>query len=529
MVKLLRNKLFQILLLGAFLRLFMLGSVPASLNWDEASQGYTAYSVARTGMDEWGAKLPMFFRSYGEWKSAVYIYLLVPLVKFFSLSPFIVRLPSAIFGVISIYLIYLICKKLYSENTALWSAFLMAVTPWSFFLSRPAFEANVALTLLLAGLYLFLTQKYVFSAIMFGLAPHTYNSAKIVVPILVVYLIWSTKLYKNLKTSFLYLGILAVFALPLLLNLFSGQSQARYTQVSLTTDGKALESFYALRKALPSPIDKLAINKGTYIAFKFVDNSLSYLSPGFLVWHGGTHTQQSLPYHGVLYVSEYILVIIGIFALLKNQSKFNLLPFVLIILGIIPAALTRDPEHALRSLLVIPGFIILASIGFDYLFSINYKYLKIGTWILIIEIFIYMASYFTWYGPVYARDWQYGYPEVSSYLDSNASKYDHIVVTKWFGEPQLFLAFYGQWDPVWYQQQNKQNISYERSGKMWLDQLESYSLGKYTFKYISWGEETRDKKTLYIGKFDDFPGSTPLKTVYYPDGTVAFHIVEGDR
>jgi 4-amino-4-deoxy-L-arabinose transferase-like glycosyltransferase len=515
MVKLLRNRLFQILILGAFLRLFMLGSVPASLNWDEVSQGYTAYSVAHTGMDEWGAKLPMFFRSYGEWKSAVYIYLLVPLVKFFSLSPFIVRLPSAIFGVISIYLIYLICKKLYSENTALWSAFLMAVTPWSFFLSRPAFEANVALTLLLAGLYLFLTQKYVFSAIMFGLAPHTYNSAKIVVPILVVYLIWSTKLYKNLKTSFLYLGILAVFALPLLLNLFPGNPRPDIPQVS--------SPFFMHFEKLFRPIDKFAIR--TYIVSSQITHS--HLFPGLVCWRYTYLAKSAIPWR--FYVSEYILVIIGIFALPKNKSNLYLLPFVLIILGIMPAALTRDPEHALRSLLVIPGFIILASIGFEYLFSIKYKYLKIGISILIIEIFLYMASYFTWYGPVYARDWQYGYPEVSAYLDSNASKYDHIVVTKWFGEPQLFLAFYGQWDPVWYQQQNKQNISYERSGKMWLDQLESYSLGKYTFKYISWGDEARDKKTLYIGKFDDFPGSAPLKTIYYPDGTVAFHIVEGDR
>ncbi|MFZ2199763.1 MAG: glycosyltransferase family 39 protein [Microgenomates group bacterium] len=518
----------KIIALAIILRLFLLGSVPASLNWDEVSQGYSAYSIARAGADEWGNKLPIFFRSYGEWKSAVYIYLLVPLVKIFGLSATVVRLPSALAGVISVYLIYLICKKLYSHQVGIWAAFLMAVTPWSFFLSRPGFEANLALTLVLGGLYLFLTQKYLFSALLFGLAPHTYNSAKVVVPLLVIYLVWSTKLYKNLKSMLMIFVTLAIFAFPLLLNLFSGESQARYNQVSILSDGKALENFYALRKPLPPIAAKVVINKVTYFTYKFVDNTLSYFSPGFLAWHGGSHSQQSLPYHGVLYASELALVIIGVFALFAAKSK-NSLPFVLIALGIIPAAMTRDPEHVLRSTLAIPGFIILAALGYDYLSKIQFKYLKLGVAILILEILIYLVSYFTWYAPSYARDWQYGYPAVSSYLKNHEGEYDHVVVTKWFGEPQLFLAFYGKWDPVWYQAENKNNLKYETTGKMWLDQLESYSLGKYTFKYISWADESRDKKTLYIGKFDDFPGATPLEAVYYPDGTVAFLIVAGDR
>ena len=74
MVKFLKNRLVQILILATALRFFMLGSAPLSLNWDEVSQGYTAYSIMHTGADEWGMKLPLFFRSYGEWKSAVYIY-----------------------------------------------------------------------------------------------------------------------------------------------------------------------------------------------------------------------------------------------------------------------------------------------------------------------------------------------------------------------------------------------------------------------------------------------------------------------
>ena len=76
-------------------------------------------------------------------------------------------------------------------------------------------------------------------------------------------------------------------------------------------------------------------------------------------------------------------------------------------------------------------------------------------------------------------------------------------------------------------QANKQNLRYEAEGKLWLDQLGEYSLGKYTFKYLEYGAPLK-QKTLYVGKFDDFfENPETLKTIYYPDGSVAVHIMEG--
>lgn len=518
----------------------MLTSVPPSLNWDEVSQGYTAYSVAQTGADEWGEKLPLFFRSYGEWKSAVYIYLLVPFIKIFGLNAWSIRLPAAISGIISVYLMYLLGKKLYTKDVGLWAAFLMAVTPWSFVLGRPAFEANVALTLTLTGTYFLLRSlplthypSIIISALCFGLAPHTYNSAKLVVPFLVIYLIWSSKLYKNIKSTLLILGILAVFAYPILTNLISGHAQARFTQVGITSDQTTITKFYSLRQSLGLPpfLQKIIINKPSYFVYYLTNNFLGYLSPGFLIWHGGDRPQHSLPYHGVLYLTEFASVLTGLYYAFSIKKSNRLLPLVFIVIGIIPAALTRESEHVLRSILAIPGFVLLAGLGLEYLQTHKSKLL--ARWfvgLLALEIVIFMTSYFTWYPRLNARDWQYGYAQVSSYLASHAGKYDQVVMTKWYGEPQLFLAFYNKWDPEWYQSENKNNINYEESGSIWLDQLPVYSIGKYTFKYIEWDKEVRGAKTLYIGKFDDFPlNSKFLDTIKYPDGTVAFYILAGDK
>lgn len=533
------KKLIWILLLAAVLRFVWLDRVPISLNWDEVSMGYTSYSLFQTGADEWGAKLPLFFRSYGEWKSAVYVYLLVPFIKLLGLSAWAVRLPSAIAGVLAVYLTYLIGRKLYREDVGLWAALLLAVSPWHLLLSRPGFEASVALTLVLAGIYFFLrfnleSKIYLLisSALAFGLAPHTYNSAKLVVPLLVLYLIWQTRLYRQLKHLFILLIILALFAAPILQGLVTGRSQARFSQVSVNTDLKALESFYLSRRTFPlgETAGKLVFNQGTYFAYKVLDNWASYLSPSFLVVSGGTHNQHSLPYHGVLYFVEFGALIYGLTQLRRSPSDLKYLPLVLIALGIIPAAMTREPGHVLRSILTLPGWQLLAGLGISSLVKTNFKYLKLLIWILGLEILVFMTAYFFWYPRYSASDWQYGYPQVAQYLSQHEGEYDRVVMTKWYGEPQLFLAFYNRWDPRTYQKNNAANLRYESEDKLWLDQLEKYTIGDYTFKYLQWGEEDRFAKTLFIGKADDFwPDGVPQETIYFPDGKVAFQIVKGDK
>lgn len=528
----------KIILLAIILRLFLLGSVPPSLNWDEVSQGYTAYSIALTGRDEWGEKLPIFFRSYGEWKSAVYIYLLVPFIKVLGLNVYSVRLPSAIAGIISVYLMYLLGKKLYSEKVGLWSAFLISVTPWTFMLGRPGFEANVALTLLLAGIYFFLKsttydlRSMIYSAILLGLAPHTYNSAKIVVPLLVIYLVWTTKLYKNIKSTLILFGILAIFAAPILLNLGSGHSLARFNQVGVATDLKKLNDFVGNRSTspLPPPINRFVFNRYTFSLYQTSANFLSYFNPSFLAISGGDHNQHHLPYHGVLYLTEFLLVLYGLTIIGQSPAGLKFLPLTTIALGFLPAAMTRDSYHVLRSILAAPGFIFLAALGISHLQNKKFKYLIIVYCLLIIEILLFMSMYFFWYPKTYARDWQYGHEQVALYLRDHAGEYDHIVMTKWYGEPQLFLAFYNRWDPQVYQEQNQPLLRYQSQDRIWLDQLPEYELGKYTFKYIDWVNESRDSDTLYIGKADDFYFDSNIKkTILYPDGTVAFHIVQGDK
>ena len=88
--------LILILLLAAVLRLGAISSFPSGFNADEAALGYNAYSLLLTGRDEHGNILPVNLESFGDYKPALYSYLLVPLVRFLGLTVFAVRLPSAL-------------------------------------------------------------------------------------------------------------------------------------------------------------------------------------------------------------------------------------------------------------------------------------------------------------------------------------------------------------------------------------------------------------------------------------------------
>ena len=525
--------LILIIVLAAFLRLYHLGSLPPSLNWDEVSMGYSAYSILHTARDEWGQFMPLLFRSYGEWKSPVYIYLLVPFIKVLGLNAWAVRLPAALAGILTVYLTYLIGKKLYGEKVGLWGAFLLTVSPWHLMLSRPAFEAGVSLMLVLLGIYLMLKEKPLLAVLPLGLSLHTYHSAQVVAPIVLIYLLWMYRQKIGIRKIFLTCLVFAIFVLPIALDFLSGQSQKRFAQVGLTTDAETTQMFFKYRDTFPLGNfgNKLVINKVTFTLAKGFSNWTSYMSPHFLLGSESIRAQHSIPFRGVLYLSEFGLMCYGVFLLCKkHHGVARYLPILIVCLGFIPAALTKDIYHVLRSILTLPWWQLTAALGLTEL-SNNKKLHKLflGTTLLLVgEVLVFLFLYFFWYGKAFARDWQYGYPQMVAWVTSHEANYKHIYVTKAYGEPQLFFAFYDKWDPAWYQEQNKKLIDYDSQGYPWLDQLPEYTIGKYTFRDINWPVDNGHNEMLYVGKGDDFWGDTPHPfEIKFPDGTVAFSVSEG--
>ncbi|TXH07001.1 MAG: hypothetical protein E6R05_00910 [Candidatus Moraniibacteriota bacterium] len=537
-----RHILIYILVLATLLRVVNLATNPPGLNWDEVSMGYTAYSLQATGRDEWGEPWPILFRSYGEWKSPVYIYLLIPFINLLGLNAWGVRLPAALFGVLTVYLTYALASRIYSRRVGLFAALLLAVSPWHLMLSRPAFEAGVALALMLAGINLLLiyfekkTTPSIFyillSSLLFGLSLHTYHSAKIVVPLIILFLGWIYRKRLSIKLLIYPMLVLLFFAYPIAKDVLTGKTQARYNQVGITTDAELVERFYRYRQTAPfgSVGNKIVFNKYTFILTKGFSNWTSYLSPHFLLGSSSIRAQHSIPFRGVLYFVEFALFIYGLFLLRRSTHPLRYLPIFVILVAFIPPALTKDTYHVLRSILTLPWWQVVSAFGLNEMMKYN-KYQKLSTFTLLLltcEVLIFIFIYFAWYPKAFARDWQYGYKEIAQWVAQKESSYESVVITKEYGEPHLFFAFYNKWDPTWYQNENKKLIEYEKRGYPWLDQLPEYSLGKYTFRPINWALDNVKSNSVFVGKGDDFWSDTshPL-SIYFPDGTPAFRVSEG--
>src|SRR3972149_6858382 len=93
--------------LALFLRLFWIVHTPPSLNWDEVSHGYNAYSILKTSSDEWGQTFPITnFRAYGDYPLPLNLYLIIPFIAGLGLNEFAVRLPHVILGSLTVVAVY---------------------------------------------------------------------------------------------------------------------------------------------------------------------------------------------------------------------------------------------------------------------------------------------------------------------------------------------------------------------------------------------------------------------------------------
>jgi len=550
---------FLIIVLASVLRFSNLTYAPPSLNWDEVSHGYNAYSILMTGKDEWGVAFPSIFRAYGDYKLPVYIYGTAVSEKIFGLSDFAVRLPSALAGIGTVIFTYFLVLELFRKKyIANLSAFLVAVEPWSLFLSRGAFEANLALFFIVSGVYFFLkavssfqyTKYYILSTVLFGLSVWTYNSARVFVPILLIVLILmyfselKSLFRKNKKLLIINFSILVIFFVPMFIQLLQPAGQARYGKVSIINEGTIAAINQARGSSkLPGIINKLANNKVTYFTEHFAINWASHYSGNFLFFEGGSDYQFSIPSRGIIYFIDIIPLIIGLLSLVFKRSKSGNLLLAWFLLSPIPSALTNEAPQVLRAIVMLPIPMIITALGMDKIAGwLKQRFSISGTvatvfYVIIIFGFLenYLTTYFTEYRTNYSWSWQYGYEQVVDYAKSHYSDYDKIIITKKYGEPHEFFLFFMSWNPAKYQN-DPNKITFFQSDWYWVDRFDKfYFVNDWQIPRSGTDFIQESKNTVHCPPFAvhclliTSPGNYPagwkkLDTVNFLDGSTAFEI-----
>jgi len=532
------------LLFAIVLRLWNLSSNPPGLTPDEASLGYNSYSILKTGHDEWGNYLPVIFKSFGDYKPGAYVYFDLPFIAVFGLNEFSTRLPSAIAGVITVYLLFLICKKLFSNDKLAYIVLLVSATnPWLMYFSRGAWEANVSLCLTLAGIYFFLkaiteNRHLVISAVFFGLTLITYQGAKfstsiVLLILLVVY--WSDFWKINKKYIYTSLFVGAFIALPIFLSFFIGQTN-RLNIFSIFS--------YKRPSSEISIINEQDSVKAGGIEFAlFHSEKLNYFraimgryfnnfSGRFLFFEGDwANPISTAPYQGVLLISDIIFLPLGFLFLLKNKlSKSGWFLLLWCILAPFSTALSRDELNAVRDLNLAIPLIIIISFGISYFIEkFKAKGYVLAFAFSLLAFFYFVDAYFVHIPAHSSNLWRYGYKQAFEYVNQTKSNYSNVVFEQSFNQPYIYFLFYSPKSPLGYQLQQKM-IDSEYKGDVGFVP----SLGGIEFKPLDWQVLRREHNILVVasatnvppeilGNPKDYPILKEIK--YLNDRDIAFYII----
>ena len=511
--------LIVIVLIGFVLRGYRVSVNPPSISWDEASIGYNAYTILKTGKDEHGKFMPMdTFAAFGDYKPPVPIYLTVPFIALFGMSELAVRAPSVVAGTLSIWIIYLLVCELFAKSKqktllAFVTAGLLAISPWHIMLSRAGFEANIALLWILLGAWLIRkaannpTLLYV-CWIPFVAGIYTFNSARYAGPLIAFGVAFSV--YKQLLAykRQLLLGIIFSFILllPILPHLVSKESRLRFSEVSIFTDLRTVLTANDRQKVDGGGKLYAAVhNRRLGYAREYFIHFFDHFEPRFLFVHGDGNPKFSIRDTGQLLIIGAPFLIYGIFSIFAEFPTVGWLLVWWLIVSVAPAAVARETPHALRVENALPIWLIFTSFGIvawirNQVAKRSQLYLFLGICCLFILNFSYFwHTLMAHYPKEYSGEWQYGYKNAILLAQKLEKNYDTIVLTESIGRPYIYALFYGKIDPAIFWK--TKDASFDAAGF-----YNVYGFNKYRFTRE--GVAEYKGKVLYILAPKEVPANT---------------------
>ena len=431
------KKILLIITISAFLLRIINYQYPPLL-WDEASIGYNAYSILQTGRDEYGKLFPIIFKSFGDYKPGIYVYLTIPFVTIFGLTELSVRLPSIILGSLIPLLLYFLITTLNpkSKKIGIIAALLLAFNPWNIHFSRGAWESNILVFELILGSILFLKNKYIFSALIFGLSLYTYQASKLLVPFMVLNLILYKKLFP-LK----FIIILGLFFIPVIYGMIFGQDSNRLKVMNLMSYQRPQTETKTIIQESNNFDYQLFYSQPLFFGRNFLTRYFIFFSTRFLVFEGDWQTMRhSAPYIGVILYPTFIFLILGLIIALKNYKQ-HLFFIIWLLLAPIPSALSLDIIQAVRGLNLSIPIIYFAALGLS---SIKNKKIIAISFIFYLCSFIYYQDlYYHHLTRIKPEQSLVGYKQAIKYVKDN-SQDRQIIITNFYGQAYIYYLFYNK-------------------------------------------------------------------------------------
>jgi hypothetical protein len=340
-----------ILLVCAF-HLWITPSNPPGYHRDEAALSLNAYTLSTGLRDEDGARVPLFFRSFDDYKSPVYPYLLAGVFKLTGPDQQVARGLSAVLVLAAVLLLGLLAERLTrSWLVAAAVVVLGGLTPWLFELGRIAIEASTQ-PLLVVLLLLWLERverlerfgigQGVAAGVLVGLITYSYTGSRLLGPLFAAaFIVFAGRGRWRFVIATWATFLVALFPIGAYGLRHPGNLTARYEATTIARDGLS----------------------GPRIVLQAVGNWFRDIDP----WHWATGGDPA-PYihnggYGALFGAVVVLALAGAVLVLVRECANRWWRYVLLatLLVPIPAALTVDRYNAIR-LATLPVFVLVLAI-----------------------------------------------------------------------------------------------------------------------------------------------------------------------
>lgn len=217
--------LIGIIIGGVIWRLYFWFSF-GDFTWDEGSHSLAGVLLARTithgfsleyfkefSNHYWASIGSLFFFPWGYTILTTISYLI------FGFSDFSARLPSMLFSILSIYSIYLLAQKIFNQQVALISAFLLAINPYFTTLGGVALVDMPMTCLMLLAFYFCLlalddnkTKHWLLSGLFIGLAGLMKPTGFIIFPFLLMVTLYNRGLVFLISKKFLFFNLFIIIS-----------------------------------------------------------------------------------------------------------------------------------------------------------------------------------------------------------------------------------------------------------------------------------------------------------------------------
>ncbi len=370
-----RIAFWTILLIAAGIRLYALDTAPPGIHHDEASNGYDAYCLLKTGADRWGEHWPVLLEAFGrcDFRGAIHAYLMIPFHAIMGPDKLILstRLPAALLGVITVCALFVAIRRTYDEETALWASALLAISPWHIQITRIGHESALTPAFTIAAVALLVTSiqpktngiklklsRLVMASMVMGLSVYTYPSMRLFTPLFltVTALLCRREIASCLRPTeanapinrrtaaiAIVVGLLIIAPMAWLTLTSPDRILARAAQTSVFHQSESFTAGLTL----------------------FLTQYAQHFTPNWLFLVGDRYQIQSPPGMGQIAIISAPFLLLGIFATIRQwrSSPISRILIAWLLLAPLAASATEGGPHALRSACGLGAYQWLTAIG----------------------------------------------------------------------------------------------------------------------------------------------------------------------